>query len=265
MEGIIYCYTSPSGKKYIGQTTRGDKRKLEHIRNSKNVNSYNYNCKFYTALRKYGFDSFKYEVLYTVIDDDEEKVMWQLNKLECYYIGLNDSFRNGYNQSIGGDTNGFGIFHPSYGKKLSEGHKEKLHNSTRRPVCQYDLNGNFIKEYKSMAEAEECTGIADSLISACCLYKSKSAGGYQWRYKGDKQPGVYKKYTKPLKQKHPNKDKWRKVYKYDLDNNLIAIYDSLTIVSNELDVNTGTMHGWVKRHKIIDGFYYSFNKIDYAD
>ena len=240
MEGIIYCYTSPSGKKYIGQTTRGDKRKLEHIRNSKNVNSYNYNCKFYTALRKYGFDSFKYEVLYTVIDDDEEKVMWQLNKLECYYIGLNDSFRNGYNQSIGGDTNGFGNF-------------------------QYDLNGNFIKEYKSIAEAKEYAGIADSLISACCLYKSKSAGGYQWRYKGDKQPGVYKKYTKPLKYKHQNKDKWRKVYKYDLDNNLINIYDSLTIVSNELDVNTGTMHGWVKRHKIVDGFYYSFNKIDHAD
>ena len=31
IEGVIYCYTSPTGKCYIGQTTNRKLRKLEHL------------------------------------------------------------------------------------------------------------------------------------------------------------------------------------------------------------------------------------------
>ena len=36
--GVIYSYQSPSGKFYIGQTTREEKRKWEHKNNAENAN-----------------------------------------------------------------------------------------------------------------------------------------------------------------------------------------------------------------------------------
>ena len=60
MKGIIYKSTSPSGKAYIGQTINENKRKRQHIANSKNSNSKYYYLPFYAAIRKYGFDSFSY-------------------------------------------------------------------------------------------------------------------------------------------------------------------------------------------------------------
>ena len=57
--GIIYRYISPSGKSYVGYTTRPNHRKWQH---KYNALSMNIKGKFYNAIRKYGWDSFKYEV-----------------------------------------------------------------------------------------------------------------------------------------------------------------------------------------------------------
>lgn len=51
-----------------------------------------------------------------------------------------------------------------------------------KKVYQYDLNGNFIKEYDSVTEAAKYTGGYKSNISACCLGKVKSACGFTWKY-----------------------------------------------------------------------------------
>ncbi|MEK6881563.1 MAG: GIY-YIG nuclease family protein [Nanoarchaeota archaeon] len=55
--GVIYCLTSPSGKKYIGQTTREiDKRFEEHCTRKE--------CRIlYNAIQKHGKDNFKKEIL----------------------------------------------------------------------------------------------------------------------------------------------------------------------------------------------------------
>ena len=50
------------------------------------------------------------------------------------------------------------------------------------PVRQYDLNGNFIKEYKSIKQAKK-ENKRCSKISDCCTGKRKTAGGYVWKYK----------------------------------------------------------------------------------
>ena len=55
--------------------------------------------------------------------------------------------------------------------------------SLSKPVFQYDLLGNFIREWPSMIKVEEETGIHNSSISMCCLGKLKSAGGFVWKYK----------------------------------------------------------------------------------
>ena len=74
--GYIYKYTSPSGKNYIGQT----KYSLEK-RSQKNGIGYKKCRAFYTAIQKYGFENFRWEIL-------EECVLEDLDKKEAYYISL---------------------------------------------------------------------------------------------------------------------------------------------------------------------------------
>lgn len=55
----------------------------------------------------------------------------------------------------------------------------------RRKVLQYDLNGNFIKEYKSAADAGRSIGKCVSPIIACCNKKQKTAHNFIWRYENN--------------------------------------------------------------------------------
>lgn len=54
---------------------------------------------------------------------------------------------------------------------------------TSKPVLQYDLDGNFIKEWECMREVERVLGIQQSKISLCCQGKRNKTGGYRWAYK----------------------------------------------------------------------------------
>ena len=53
----------------------------------------------------------------------------------------------------------------------------------RKIIIQYDMNMNFISEFENRRKASLSTGINDSTIRSCCLGKSKSAGGFIWKYK----------------------------------------------------------------------------------
>lgn len=60
---------------------------------------------------------------------------------------------------------------------------ERISEKMSRPVLQYDLLGNFIKEWPSAAKVEEELGIDHSHISRCCSGSRHTAGGFVWRYK----------------------------------------------------------------------------------
>lgn len=62
-------------------------------------------------------------------------------------------------------------------------YKNGLETHYSRKIEQYDLQGNFIKEWDSIRSAGIGIGIADKNIGACCRGKRKLAGGYIWRYK----------------------------------------------------------------------------------
>ena len=56
----------------------------------------------------------------------------------------------------------------------------------RRAVVQIDVNtSELIQEFISAAEAERQTSIKRALICKCCRHKSKTAGGYLWKYKDE--------------------------------------------------------------------------------
>lgn len=80
------------------------------------------------------------------------------------------------------------LIHKSdHAKRHIEEHKEKtlkaIIEKNSKPICQYTLNGEFVAEYESLAEAERQTGIPTSNICFCCKNKRNKAGGYVWRYK----------------------------------------------------------------------------------
>lgn len=108
---------------YIGQTIHSlNHRKARHL--------YDSNLKkdamhFHKAIRRYGIDSFKWKVIRVCSNIND------LNKLEVFYIGSYDTFKNGYNSTEGGSN-------PPHTeeikKKISKGNKGKTY--TKETICR---------------------------------------------------------------------------------------------------------------------------------
>lgn len=61
----------------------------------------------------------------------------------------------------------------------------KITPYNERAVIQYDLNGNFIKRYKSISEASRNTNIVRQSIHSCCNNKLKKTHNYKFEYDRD--------------------------------------------------------------------------------
>jgi len=211
--GIIYKYTSPSGKIYIGQTVSSNNRKNSH----KHITSKT-NTKFGNAIKKYGIDNLEYEEIYKTKDItlcDKDKLKTILDKLEIAYISYYDSYSNGYNCTLGGggilghkhseetkrqfsinrigNTNCLGNKHSDEtkqkiskaqkGKIVSEETKLKIGNSHKKQISQYSKSGEFIKNWESIKNASEKLNIDASGIIKVCKGTRKTSGGFTWKYK----------------------------------------------------------------------------------
>lgn len=121
-KGIIYKYTNKiNGKVYIGQTVNEEKRKKEHR------GAYG-NYPFHRAIRKYGWDNFDYEVVFTTISSDLDRLKYLLDTMEKYFIKKYNSFgEGGYNCTLGGGG--------SLGRKQTEEAKKRISekNSGKKP------------------------------------------------------------------------------------------------------------------------------------
>ena len=53
------------------------------------------------------------------------------------------------------------------------------------PIVQLTLDGQFIKKWAAVSEAERELGINKGIITSCCKGRYKSAGGYRWMYYSD--------------------------------------------------------------------------------
>lgn len=76
-----------------------------------------------------------------------------------------------------------GFKNPNYGKPLSSSTKRKLSERFSKPILQYTMDGQFIKEWCSQSEVARELDIDQGSISACARGKKKSCGGYVWKYK----------------------------------------------------------------------------------
>ena len=68
---------------------------------------------------------------------------------------------------------------------ITEAEKLKISDKNSIAVLQYDLDGNFIKEWKSARQAFKDLNISYKNICTVCQGKRRSAGGFAWKYKHD--------------------------------------------------------------------------------
>lgn len=98
--------------------------------------------------------------------------------------------------------------------------KQKGKRKNCKTVYQYDLEGNFIKEWKSLIEIQETLGYLKTNISHCCLGKYLSAYGFIWSYEK----------TDNIQYTNKNLQKQRKVYQLTKDMEIIKIWENLVCI-----------------------------------
>lgn len=65
-------------------------------------------------------------------------------------------------------------------KQITEANHKK-----RKVILQLDMDGNLIKEWGGVNLAAESLNIHQSNISCCLIGKTKTSGGFVWKYKGE--------------------------------------------------------------------------------
>jgi hypothetical protein len=184
MRSGIYKITNLTNSKvYIGKAVRVSSRICAHkylLRNNKHVNIY-----LQRAWNKYGEKNFKFEKIETCDIDN-------LPTKECYWVDFykaNDPML-GYNlMKVGrfnhnhSDETKEKMRVASLGKNKSKQHIENMKLSRYKPVLQYDLEGNFIKEWLGASQIRDELGYNQSNITGVCNGLRKTHKGYLWKYK----------------------------------------------------------------------------------
>ena len=176
--GIIYKYTSPSNKVYIGRTINERSRKNQHrtqtVKQKKSA--------FGNAIKKYGFDNFEYEVIVKFKDVvDKDKLSRVLNKLEIRYIKMYDSHNKdfGYNLTLGGEG-GSGVIWTE--EMRQESIQNAVEKGLSKTVYQFSKDKIFIQSFPSINQAAESlkgnTPLISKRISEVCNNKWESAYNY---------------------------------------------------------------------------------------
>lgn len=98
-------------------------------------------------------------------------------------------------------------------------------------VQQFDINGNFIKLWPSIASIEKELGLSNSHLSSCCKGRSgrKRVGGFVWRYENDsfdKHPSIPHKGINNIKKKN--------IYQIDDNGDIIKTWEHSQLIENEL-------------------------------
>ena len=68
----------------------------------------------------------------------------------------------------------------NYGTRI-----KRFSESVSKKIDQFDLDGNFIRTWSSMCQAERELGISNGKISQCCKGKRISTGKFIWKYHFD--------------------------------------------------------------------------------
>lgn len=170
----IYKITSPTGRIYIGQSIDIERRFKEYQIYQRSISI---GSKLYKSFQKYNVNNHVFEII-------ENCLLEQLNEREIYWGEYYDVLnKNGLNLRLG---NANGKCSEETKIKIGKGNKGKIKTKAgpkRQSIMQYDLQGNFIKEWESNKEASLCLKVNKQNICNALKNRAKSAYGYIWKYK----------------------------------------------------------------------------------
>ena len=121
---IVYMHTTPSNKKYIGITSMPTSRRWRFGSN------YQANQYFTRAIKKYGWENIRHEILLSGLTEDEAK------QKEIELIAEHDTTNSGkgYNHSSGGGGSRGMKYTDEQRKAVSESLKEQYRSGKRKPM-----------------------------------------------------------------------------------------------------------------------------------
>lgn len=208
----IYLVTNidnDSNKVYIGKT-KGNWRKNQHKRKYGSQITFDYideinslDCKDWKPLEIKWIQHYK-ELGYNILNENNGGggLLYHSNesKQKIRNKKLGSRHTEETKQKIINSKTGLkyniikkGKYHKSSGISKPEGFGDKIKNNISRstkisqtrqkPIIQYDLQNNFIQEWKSSKEAGDTLSINNSNITQCCKEKQKTYKNYKWKYK----------------------------------------------------------------------------------
>lgn len=258
----IYVRTNlVNGKQYVGQANDFKQREAEW-----RCTKHHYaGALIDNARAKYGLENWKVDVL------RECETQEELNEWEMYYIKfLNTKTPNGYNLTDGGGT--------SSGYKLTSEHIERIreyamyHSTQSKPVLQYDMDGNLVKEWISAGECRR-NGYNHGAVTGCCRGERRRYKNFMWKYKnGDEAPHKIDPYdteltkilmseaqkgkVQPLEQKMK---KAKPIFQCDLNGNPIKWWYGANEAAKQLGFHQANLWHALKENKAAYGFKWRYS------
>ena len=241
MIGIYKIEHLVNGKCYIGQSINIEKRWMNHQITSNNPNDFGYNYPLYRAIRKYGLENFNWTIL-------EECKIEELYDKVIYWIDYYNSFKNGYNQTMGGDNLPDGMKKAKLSEAQVKEIKEKL----------------LTQKYTLKQLSEEYNVHKDTIRDI--------NNGWTWIEEGLQYP-LYISYKNPLYEKEKfycqdcgkeisrkslrcndcekqTRIKYNIPEKKELENQLISLNGNFTEVGKYYGVTDNQIRRWCKKYEM---------------
>lgn len=187
VSGVYSITNILNNHRYIGSSNNIKTRLYIHFNKLKYNKHYNNHLQ--SAYNKYGYNNFVFQIL-ELCDPIRDTLFY----IEQKYLDLNPEYNilniagsfKDYKHTII-TKNKFSK--DRKGVKFTEEHKNNLSKSLYRKgvksVIQYDLDNNFLREHKSIIDAEIYLNIPNSRkgISSCCKGNRLKSYGYIWKFK----------------------------------------------------------------------------------
>ena len=172
---IIYCLSHPVTHdiRYVGVTSLTLSQRLsQHVWDSKNKLSHKSNW-IKSVYNTTGMFPIIEEL--EIVDDD----LWEL--MEQFWIS---QFKTWGISLVNTHSGGVGVIKDSAGRTRSiDAHKKHIY--------QYDIAGNYIKEYDSIKSAAIYFNVSKNTIGECAKGRSKTSAGFRWSFlKVNKLPNI---------------------------------------------------------------------------
>lgn len=253
VEGIIYQILNvKTNKIYVGSSLqRCGRRKTQHfttLRKNKHHSSYLQN-----SFNKHGEENFVFEVIETLYFENtycRNLAKELLESIETFYI---QHLKASYNMTKiakrgilvpPGLLKKKGKMSTEIKQKISLANKgnkkpEGFASQFKKPILQYDLEGNFIREWEGALDAATSLNIRRQSISECARLDGKrkiSVSGFQWRLKNcDDFP---RKIPATLGKRSSD---GVPIIQFDLSGNTIKEYNSIIQASLETNIPQSTI------------------------